>query len=92
VITEQDASTIAAALLGRPKDHRDRPWDLEEFSDGWLIIEKPPAGELFVGAASVVIERETGQVRRFPSSVPPMRITREYSAVRDRGHEQRTDA
>jgi hypothetical protein len=92
MITEHDATAIATALLGRPKDHADRPWSLEEFSDGWLIRRKRPPGERLVGAASLVIERETGQVRSFPSSIPPKRITRDYSAVRDRGHEQQTDA
>ena len=87
MITENEAEAIAGAVLGRQKDDPDRPWSLEEFTQGWLINEEPPSGELFFGAASLVIERETAQVRRFPSSVPPDRITGEYPAVRDRGHD-----
>jgi hypothetical protein len=91
MITKRDAEAIATGLLGRPPADADRPWGLEEFSDGWLIREEPPPGELYVGAASVVIERDTGGVRRFPSSVPPGRITADYPAVRARGHEDQPD-
>jgi hypothetical protein len=87
MITVHDAEGISTGLLGRPPADADRPWRPEEFSDGWLIRAEPPPGELYVGAASVVIERDAGGVRRFPSSVPRVRITSDYPPVRARGHQ-----
>lgn len=87
MINRNTAESIAADLVGRPQNSTDQPWHLEEFSQGWLVRQQPPPGELLVGGANLVIERDTGQTRRFPSSVPPERITEEYPEVRDRGHE-----
>jgi hypothetical protein len=91
VITEPQAEAIATRLLGRPPDDPDRPWGLEEFAHGWLIREDPASGELFVGPESLVVERETGRVRRFPASVSAERISTAYPAVRDQGDEDRRD-
>jgi hypothetical protein len=89
VITEPEAEAIATRLLGHPPDDPDRPWGLEEFPHGWLIREDPAAGELYIGPASLVVERETGQIRRFPASVPAERIVAAYPAVRDHSEEGR---
>jgi hypothetical protein len=85
MITRQDAEGIAERILGRPATDDARPWELREFDHGWLIQEALPAGIRSRGAAHRVIERETGHVVQFPSSVPPVRIVEEYPAVRDRG-------
>lgn len=86
MVTEQQAVTIATDVLGRSPDDADAPWELVAFDDGWLIKERAkPDSEPRRGAASRVIERETGQVVRFPSSVPPGRIVSEYPKVQARG-------
>jgi hypothetical protein len=91
VIGEHEAEEIVATLLGDPRDEPDRSWELEEFSDGWLVEPRQAAGEMMIGAAPLVVERETGQVRQFPSSVPPHRITEEYADIRDEGYEVRAN-
>jgi hypothetical protein len=85
MITQEDAEGIATGILGRPAADADRPWSIREFDHGWLIREEPPAGEAVRGGARRVIERETGRVLLFPSSVPPVRILNEYAAIQDRG-------
>jgi hypothetical protein len=81
MITLKDAERIAGDIKN---DDPDGVWTLEEFKEGWLFKE---ARDGNIGAASTVIERATGKVMRFPSSVPPGRILKEYEKVRDRGHE-----
>jgi hypothetical protein len=85
MITQQQAESIAQGLLGRQAADADQPWGLLDFDHGWLIREEPPAGEELIGEAHRVIERETGRVVLFPSSVPPGRIMNDYSAIQDRG-------
>ncbi len=81
--TLQEAEHIARDVLKRPSDDPDKPWTLEEFKEGWVIKEKISDR----GAVTYVIERATGVVKVFPSSVPPQSITEDYEKVRDRGHE-----
>lgn len=85
MITRQQAENIAASILGSRVTGADQQWDLQEFDHGWLIREQPPAGEEIIGEAHRVIERETGRVLLFASSVPPGRIINEYPAIQDRG-------
>lgn len=91
MINQQDAEVIATEILRRPPADASRPWQLREFDQGWLIQEAPPPGEARRGGSRRVIERATGQVVRFPSSVPPGRITEEYSEVRDYGRVEPTE-
>lgn len=86
MITRKEAEDIAIALLGRQPDDEQRPWELREFDQGWLIFEPPPPGEHWRGGAGRVIERESGQLVRFPSSISQTRIMAEYPRIRDRGH------
>jgi hypothetical protein len=85
MITQAEAENIAATALGRPADDSGRPWHLQEFDQGWLIREESAAAGSFRGGGRRVIERETGSVLFFPSSVPPGRILREYANVRQWG-------
>ncbi len=85
MITQQEAESIAQAILGRSAGDAARPWSLEEFEQGWLIRERPLPGEKFIGDAQRVVERESGRALLFPSSVPPLRIINEYPAIQDRG-------
>jgi hypothetical protein len=83
VIDYNRALDLATEVLGRPRDDDVRPWSLEEFSDGWLIRESSSSDRR--GAAVRVIERTDGQIRRFPSAVPPTRILANYKSIRKRG-------
>ncbi|CAO5238774.1 hypothetical protein FAGKG844_250065 [Frankia sp. AgKG'84/4] len=53
-------------MLGRPRDDADHPWELEEFTEGWLILEQLEG----FGSATKVIEKSTGEVRFFPPTYP----------------------
>lgn len=85
MITRTDAETIAEQVLGQPSDDPLRGWELEEFEEGWLVRTATLNDTTRRGAAPHVIERESGIVRRFPSSVPTKRILQDYVNVRDRG-------
>jgi hypothetical protein len=82
MITAEQAERIAGQVTG---GQQDAGWELEEFDAGWLIRENSADGEPRRGAAVRVIERESGRVMRFPSSVPPRRILTEYAQVVERG-------
>jgi hypothetical protein len=82
MITQQQAESIAAKVMSRV---RDRSWELVEFDAGWLIRDSALSDPNLVGVAVRVIERESGRVVRFPSSVPPGRILEEYAEVVGRG-------
>jgi hypothetical protein len=86
MVTEQEAIAIATGLLGRSPEDPGGPWELVGFDEGWLIREHARSdSEPHRGGAARVIERDTGRVVRFPSSVPPGRILSEYSQVQARG-------
>jgi hypothetical protein len=79
MITTDQAERIATEFIGAPADDPGKGWDLREFPEGWLIIEK--RDETLMGAPSYVIERATGRVTSFPSYVPPDCILEEYDQV-----------
>lgn len=83
MITQDEAASIAERVVGTSADDPDRGWTLEEFEAGWLIDEKATAG--LMGAGSRVVEKASGRVMHFPSSVPPGRIVEEYAKVLKRG-------
>jgi hypothetical protein len=85
MITQQQAERIAGEITGRAQDSGDRGWDLVEFDAGWLIRTSSLSDRSLRGAAVRVIERESGRVMRFPSSVPPDRILTEYAQVVEQG-------
>lgn len=81
MIDEKIAYSMAQELLKRASDDPERPWRLIEFPQGWLIAEEYIHGKSPVGGAGRVIEKESGNVLRFPSWVPTGRILREFEAV-----------
>jgi hypothetical protein len=83
MITRDEAERIAAELIGFPAGDAAHGWVLEEFDEGWLINEHQ--ADDYRGGASRVIERESGRIMRFPSSIPPTRILGEYGKVLGRG-------
>jgi hypothetical protein len=78
VITQDQAAAIAFHVCGAPPGDPKRGWDLTEFDAGWLITSRAQAAR---GGASRVIERDSGRVVSFPSSVPPSRILADYEKV-----------
>lgn len=84
MITREQAQDIASRILRTQPDDSARGWELVEFDAGWLIREQ--AALSVRGAATRVVERSTGRVMRFPSSVPADRILTEYDDVMSRGH------
>jgi hypothetical protein len=86
MITREQAEAIACTVVRPdPGDPSARNWNLLDFGAGWLIQEHAALNPAFRGAATRVIERDTGRVMRFPSSVPPGRILDEYDSVVSRG-------
>jgi hypothetical protein len=83
LITQEQAAAIAFHVCGAPPNDPRRGWDLTEFDGGWLINERAKPGR--GAAATRVIERDSGRVMNFPSSVPPSRITADYQAVQADG-------
>jgi hypothetical protein len=83
VITQDQAAAIAFHVCGAPPNDPRRGWDLTEFDAGWLITAHARAARGDAGAR--VIERDSGRVVSFPSSVPPSRILADYDGVRGSG-------
>ena len=83
MITQDQAAAIAFHVCGAPPNDPKRGWDLTEFEAGWLITAraKPARGD----GGTRVIERDSGRVVSFPSSVPPSRILADYQAVQAEG-------
>jgi hypothetical protein len=86
LITREAAERIAKEVVGARSDNPVQGWDLEEFKEGWLILEHSQIGHL--GAASRVVERESGRVMRFGSAIPPRRILEEYEEILPYGRPQ----
>lgn len=86
MITKEQAERIASQVTGR----EDGSWELVEFDDGWLIRESSGSDRSLRGGATRVIERDSGRVVRFPSSVSPKRILSDYAQVVDRGRIEST--
>ena len=79
MITQDQAAAIAFHVCGAPPSDPKRGWDLTEFDAGWLITDRAVAGRR--ADATRVIERESGRVMSFPSTVPPARIMADYDEV-----------
>lgn len=82
MIEESQAREIAQAFLGSDE------FSLNEFSSGWRVVPRTQNQ----GSTPLVVEREKGEVRQFPSSIPPMRIETRYVYVRHLGHAIVTEA
>jgi hypothetical protein len=89
VITREQAQDIAGRVLHTQPGDSENGWELVEFDAGWLIREQAALSAR--GAATRIVERSTGRVMRFPSSVPSDRILTEYDDVISRGHVETLD-
>lgn len=89
MITEREAHEIVEDLFSDMTPNQGRPWELQEFDQGWLVRVRPrPGEENNRGAAARVVERGSGRVMRFPSGVPTRRILTDYPKVVRRGREE----
>jgi hypothetical protein len=84
VITSDEAQRIATEVIGRPTAADGQGWHLQEFDAGWLVREDWMSEESIRGGSFCVVDRATGRVLSFPSSISPTRIMTEYHQVVDR--------
>lgn len=82
-MNKKDAYELARKVLGSEKDEETEGWHLDEFQGGWLVVRERSTDEM-MGATSLVIERESGQVLSLPSSVPTRLITQQWPRARQR--------
>jgi hypothetical protein len=84
VITSDEAQRIATQVIGPATAADGQGWRLEEFDAGWLVREDWMGEASVRGGSFCVVERATGRVLSFPSSISPTRIMTEYHQVVDR--------
>ena len=84
MITSDEAERIATEVIGPSTAGDGQGWHLEQFDSGWFIREDWMSEKSIRGGPFCVVERATGLVLAFPSSIPPTRIMTEYAQVVDR--------
>jgi hypothetical protein len=84
MITSEQAQRIATEVIGPATAADGQGWHLEEFDAGWFIREDWMSEESVRGGSFCVVERATGRVFAFPSSISPDRIMNEYDQVAGR--------
>ena len=84
MITSDEAERIATEVIGPATAEDGQGWHLEEFDFGWFIREGWMSEKSVRGGSFCVVERVTGRVLAFPSSISPTRIMTEYAQVVDR--------
>jgi len=84
MITSEQAQLIATEVIGPATAADGQGWHLEEFDAGWFIREDWMSEESVRGGSFCVVERATGRVLAFPTSIGPDRIMTEYDQVVDR--------
>jgi hypothetical protein len=88
MITRDQAERIAAEVIGSPQDGNP-VWELVEFDSGWLVRTKYPEDMQVRGDVTRVVERDSGRVMRFPSSVSPEFLLTDYQYFLKRGKVER---
>ena len=81
MITSEQAQQIATEVIGPATAGDGQGWHLEEFAAGWFVREDWMSGESVRGGSFCVVERATGRIMAFPSSISPARIMTEYDQV-----------
>ena len=84
MITTEQAQRIATEVIGPATAGDGQGWHLEEFGAGWLVREDWMSEGPVRGGSFCVVERATGRVMAFPTSISPDRIMTEYDQVVDR--------
>ena len=83
MLSKQEAEELVSKFLGEQEVNNNLSWKLLNFEAGWLVLQEE--GDRQRGAGTLVVERESGRLLLFPSSVPVDRITSQYSVVAHRG-------
>jgi hypothetical protein len=81
MITKAEAERIATEVVGPASAGDGRGWRLVEFDAGWLIRQDWLGDHSRRGGAPCVVERRSGRVMQFPSSVDLGSILTEYDQV-----------
>jgi hypothetical protein len=81
MITSDEAERIATEVIGPATAGDGQGWHLEEFDSGWFIREDWMSEKSVRGGSFCVVERATGRVLAFPSSISPTRIMTELLPV-----------
>ena len=81
MITSDDAERIATEVIGPAMAADGQGWHLEECDAGWFVREDWMSEKSVRGGSFCVVERATGRVLSFPSSISPTRIMTEYGQV-----------
>jgi hypothetical protein len=81
MITSDDAHRVAPEAIGPAAAADGQGWQLEEFDAGWFIREDWMSEKSVRGGSFCVVERATGRVLAFPTSISPVRIMTEYDQV-----------
>jgi len=84
MITIDEARRIASEVIGPATAGDGQGWHLEEFGAGWLVREDWMSEGPVRGGSFCVVERATGRVMAFPTSISPDRIMTEYDQVVNR--------
>ena len=84
MITTDQAERIATDVIGPATAGDGQGWHLEEFAAGWFVREDWMSEGSVRGGSLCVVERATGRVMAFPTSISPDRIMTEYDQVVDR--------
>jgi hypothetical protein len=58
--------------------------ELEEFPQGWRVIE--PLPDDLMGAGTLVVEQASGHLLAFSSAFPPNRVIENFDQVRPEAH------
>jgi len=77
----EDASKIVGNYLGAMNGDSSTEWHLEEFDGGWIVVRDGSAVAM-MGEPRLVVERATGSLKWFPSSVPPALVRSQWQRVR----------
>ena len=59
-------------------------FELEEFPEGWRVIQPIPEG--IIGTSTLAVERTSGALLEFSSGLPPRRITQDFEEVRSEAY------
>jgi hypothetical protein len=79
-VNVDEARALVALATGA---NLDGAWHLAEFPAGWTVVRDQSEG--LMGAATIAVEKATGLVLSFPSSVPPLMVRTQWERVRSRG-------
>lgn len=79
MISQPDATRRAREFMMRHGAPEDVSFTVRSFDEGWLLMPRASGPPRF-GGIRLVVDRETGEVVSYPTSVPPELTISEYRA------------